>query len=351
MRLDPLTRRRLSVFRQNRRGFWSLILFGALFVFSLFAELIANDRPLLVSYDGALFVPVAVAYPETRFGGFFETEADYRDPEVKALIEDKGWMLWPPIPFSYRTVDRELGQPAPSAPDGRHWLGTDDQGRDVAARVIYGFRISVLFGLILTAAASIVGVAAGAVQGYFGGWTDLLFQRFIEIWSSMPTLYLLIILAALITPSFWWLLGILLLFSWMALVGVVRAEFLRARNFDFVRAARAMGARDASIMARHVLPNAMVATLTLLPFILSGSLTTLTALDFLGFGLPPGSASLGELIAQGKNNLQAPWLGITGFIAVGAMLMLLVFVGEGVRDAFDPRKGPAAAPKPAERAA
>ena len=351
MTLDPLTRRRLANFRANRRGYWSLIIFIVLFTLSLFAELIANDKPLLVGYDGGLYAPVITAYPETVFGGFFETEADYRDREVQALIEEKGWMIWPLIRFSYNTPDRELGQPAPSSPDGRHWLGTDDQARDVAARVIYGFRLSVLFGITLTILASIVGIAAGAVQGYFGGWLDLIFQRFIEIWSSMPTLYLLIILASVVTPSFWWLLGLLLLFSWMALVGVVRAEFLRARNFDFVRAARAMGARNSAIMLRHVLPNAMVATLTLLPFILSGSLTTLTALDFLGFGLPPGSPSLGELLAQGKNNLDAPWLGVTAFISVGVMLALLIFVGEAVRDAFDPRKGAAAAPPPAETAA
>ena len=347
-RLDPLTRRRLANFRANRRGYWSLILFCALFVLSLFAEFIANDRPLLVGYDGGLYIPVMVSYPETVFGGFFETEAEYSDREVQALIEEKGWILWPPIRFHYSTSDRQLGQPAPSSPDARHILGTDDQGRDVAARVIYGFRLSVLFGITLTILSTLIGVAAGAVQGYFGGWLDLLFQRFIEIWSSMPTLYLLIILAAVVTPSFWWLLFLLLLFSWMALVGVVRAEFLRARNFDFVRAARAMGARNSAIMVRHVLPNAMVATLTLLPFILSGSLTTLTALDFLGFGLPPGSPSLGELLAQGKNNLDAPWLGITAFFSVGIMLALLIFVGEAVRDAFDPRKGAAAAPPPAE---
>jgi microcin C transport system permease protein len=283
-------------------------------------------------------VPVLVSYPETVFGGEFPTEADYRDPEVVRLIDAKGWMVWPPIPYSFDTVARDLGRPAPAPPSARHWLGTDDQARDVAARLIYGFRISVLFGLILTVLSSIVGVSAGAVQGYFGGLTDLLFQRFMEVWSGLPVLYLLIILASVVEPSFWWLLGLMLLFSWMALVGVVRAEFLRARNFDYVRAARALGVQPLTIMRRHVLPNAMVATLTFMPFILNGSITTLTSLDFLGFGLPPGSPSLGELLAQGKNNLQAPWLGLTGFAVLATMLSLLIFVGEAVRDAFDPRK-------------
>jgi ABC-type microcin C transport system duplicated ATPase subunit YejF/ABC-type microcin C transport system permease subunit YejE len=338
MRLSPLSARRLANFRANRRGYWSLWIFMVLLVVSLFAELIANDKPLLVSYEGKLYVPVFVAYPETAFGGFFETEADYRDPEVKALIEAKGWMLWPPIPYSYDTVSHDLTAPAPSPPSWQHWLGTDDQARDVVARLIYGYRISVLFGLTLTVFSSIIGVAAGAVQGYFGGWIDLGFQRFIEIWSGLPTLYLLIILASVVTPSFWWLLGLMLLFSWMALVGVVRAEFLRGRNFDYVRAARALGVADPRIMWRHLLPNAMVATLTFLPFVTSGAVTTLTALDFLGFGLPPGSPSLGELLKQGKDNLQAPWLGFTGFFVIALMLSLLVFVGEAVRDAFDPRK-------------
>ena len=336
--LSPLNRRRLDNFRANRRGYWSLWIFLFLFVLSLFADLIANDRPILVRYDGAYYMPVFSAYPETIFGGIFETEADYHDAEVKKLIEEKGWMVWPVIPYRYNTIITDLPVPAPAPPSWRNWIGTDDQARDVVARVIYGFRISVLFGLILTVLSSIVGIAAGAVQGYFGGWIDLLFQRFIEIWSGLPRLYLLIILASIVQPNFWWLLGLMLLFSWMALVGVVRAEFLRARNFDYVRAARALGVRDTTIMFRHVLPNAMVATLTFMPFILNGALTTLTALDFIGFGLPVGSPSLGELANQGKRNLQAPWLGISAFFVVAILLTLMVFVGEAVRDAFDPRK-------------
>ena len=336
--LSPMNRRRLHNFRANRRGFWSLWIFLGLFVVSLFAELIANDKPLIVRYDDAFYLPVLVVYPETAFGGEFPTEADYRDPFVAELIESKGWMVWPPIRYGATTINYDLPSPAPSPPTADNWLGTDDQGRDVVARMIYGFRISVLFGLVLTVLSSIVGVAAGAVQGYFGGWLDLLFQRFIEIWSGLPMLYLLIILASVVEPTFWWLLGLMLLFSWMWLVGVVRAEFLRARNFDYVRAARALGVSDGAIMFRHLLPNAMVATLTFLPFILSGSVVILTALDFLGFGLPPGSASLGELLKQGKANLQAPWLGFTAFFVLAIMLSLLIFIGEAVRDAFDPRK-------------
>jgi len=340
MALSPLNRRRLANFRANRRGYWSLWIFATLFVVTLFAELIANDRPLLIRHDGAFFFPVFVDYPETAFGGFFPTRTDYHDPEVRALIEEKGWMVWPAIPYSYQTVVKDLPEPAPAPPSWRNLLGTDDQARDVLARVIYGFRISVLFGFTLTIISSIIGVAAGAVQGYYGGWVDLAFQRFIEIWSGLPTLYLLIILASIITPTFWILLLFLLLFSWMGLVGVVRAEFLRGRNFDYVRAAKALGMSDARVMARHILPNAMVATLTFMPFILAGSVTMLTSLDFLGFGLPPGSPSLGELLSQGKNNLQAPWLGITGFVVLALQLTLLTFIGEAVRDAFDPRKLP-----------
>ena len=336
--MTPLTRRRLNNFRANRRGFWSLWIFLVLFILCLFAEFIANDKPLMVYYDGGFYVPVLAFYPETEFGGFFETEAEYRERELQELIEEKGWMLWPPIAYSFDTINYDLPSPAPSPPTTENWLGTDDQGRDVVARVIYGFRISVLFGLALTLSSSVIGIAAGAVQGYFGGWIDLIFQRFIEIWAGLPVLYLLIILASVVEPNFWWLLGLMLLFSWMALVGVVRAEFLRARNFDYVRAARALGVNDATIMARHVLPNATVAALTFLPFVLNGSITTLTSLDFLGFGLPPGSPSLGELLAQGKANLQAPWLGLTGFLVLAFMLSLLIFIGEAVRDAFDPRK-------------
>ncbi len=336
--LNPINQRRLRNFRTNKRGFYSLWLFLVLFSISLFAEFIANDKPLLVSYEQAFYFPVFMNYPETTFGGEFETEAEYRDPYVKELIDKQGWMLWPPIRYSYDTINYELPVPAPAPPSAENWLGTDDQGRDVTARLIYGFRISVLFGLTLTLTSSVIGVIAGAVQGYYGGWTDLLFQRFIEEWSGLPVLFLLIILASVVEPSFWWLLGLMLLFSWMSLVGVVRAEFLRARNFEYVRAARALGVNHITTMLRHVLPNAMVATLTFLPFILNGSITTLTSLDFLGFGLPPGSPSLGELLAQGKANLQAPWLGITAFLVLAIMLSLLVFIGEAARDAFDPRK-------------
>ena len=338
IRVTPITQRRWQNFKRNRRGYWSLWIFLVLFFLTLGAELIANDRPVLVRYDGSFYVPVFKTYPETVFGGEFELEADYRDPYIQELIQDRGWILWPLIPFSYDTIDYDLSEPAPSPPSSRHWLGTDDQARDVLARVIYGFRISILFGLILTVLSSIVGIAAGAVQGYFGGTLDLFMQRFIEIWEGLPVLYLLIIMAAVITPGFFSLLALMLLFSWTGLVSLVRAEFLRARNFEYIRAARALGVSDRTIMARHILPNAMVATLTFLPFILSGSVTTLTSLDFLGFGLPVGSPSLGELLSQGKNNLQAPWLGITGFLVIGLMLSLLVFIGEAVRDAFDPRK-------------
>ena len=337
-RMTPLTRRRLYNFRANKRGYWSLWIFLALFFTSLFAELIANDRPLLVRFDGAFYSPVLAVYPETMFGGDFATEADYRDPFVIELIEAKGWMIWPPIRYGASTINFDLPTPAPSPPSVENWLGTDDQGRDVVARLIYGFRISVLFGLVLTLFSSIVGVSAGAVQGFFGGWLDLLFQRFIEIWSGLPMLYLLIIMASVVEPNFWWLLGLMLMFSWMGLVGVVRAEFLRARNLDYVRAARALGVSNTAIMFRHMLPNAMVATLTFLPFILSGSVVLLTALDFLGFGLPPGSPSLGELLQQGKANIQAPWLGLAAFFVLAIMLSLLIFIGEAVRDAFDPRK-------------
>ena len=337
MRLSPINQRRWQNFKANKRGYYSLWIFLVLFLVTLFAEFIANDKPLVLYYDGQWYWPTIVAYPETDFGGFFETEAEYTDSEVQEMIEEKGWMLWPPIPFSYDT-HINLDTPAPSSPTVQNWLGTDDQARDVVARLIYGFRISVLFGLILTLLSSIIGVAAGAIQGYFGGWLDLLFQRFMEVWSGMPTLYLLIILASIIQPNFWWLLGLLLLFSWMALVGVVRAEFLRARNFEYIRAARALGVSNSKIMFRHILPNAMVATITFMPFILTGSIGTLTSLDFLGFGLPPGSPSLGELLKQGKENLQAPWLGIAGFVILALMLSLLTFIGEAVRDAFDPRK-------------
>ncbi|MGF1847375.1 ABC transporter permease [Vibrio lentus] len=335
---NPLAEARWLCFKANKRGFISLWIFTILFGLSLFAEIIANDKPLLVSYDNQWFVPVINEYAETEFGGEFETEADYKDPYVVELIEDSGYIVWPIIPFSYDTINFDISGAVPSEPDSVNWLGTDDKGRDVLARIIYGFRISVLFGFILTIVSSVVGVVVGATQGYYGGWVDLFGQRFIEVWSGMPTLFLLIILSSFIEPNFWWLLGIMVLFSWMSLVGIVRAEFLRCRNFDYVRAAQAMGVDDKRIMLRHMLPNAMVASLTMMPFILSGSVTTLTSLDFLGFGLPAGSPSLGELLAQGKANLQAPWLGISAFVVLSLMLTLLVFVGEAVRDAFDPHQ-------------
>ena len=337
-RITPLNRRRIENFKANKRGYWSFWIFIVIFVLSLFAELIANDKPLLIYFEGAFYLPVVTVYPETAFGGDFETEADYSDAYLIELIEKSGWMIKPIIPYSFDTHVTNLPGPAPFEPTAQNWLGTDDQARDVLARMIYGFRISVLFGLVLTVLSSIVGIGVGAVQGYFGGLTDLIGQRLIEIWNGMPVLFMLIILASVVQPSFWWLLGLMLLFSWTALVSVVRAEFLRARNFEYVKAARALGVTNGVIMYRHVLPNAMVATLTFLPFITSGSVVTLTSLDFLGFGLPPGSPSLGELLKQGKDNLQAPWLGITAFVVIAAMLSLLVFIGEAVRDAFDPRK-------------
>jgi microcin C transport system permease protein len=338
MTITPVTARRLANFRANRRGYWALWAFLALFFFSLFAEFIANDKPLIVHYDGGIYLPIFNAYPETTFGGDFETEADYTDPFVVELIDEKGWLLMPLIPFSYDTPVMDLPTPAPSPPTVQNWLGTDDQARDVSARLIYGFRISVLFGVTLTVFASIIGIIAGAIQGYYGGWVDLSFQRFIEIWEGMPFLFVLLIVASLFVPGFWTLLFIMLLFSWTNLVGVVRAEFLRARNFDYVRAARALGVRNRIIMFRHVLPNAMVATITFLPFTLVGGLTALTGLDFLGLGLPPGSPSLGELLKQAKENFTAEWLTFAAFFSIMVMLMLVVFVGEAVRDAFDPRK-------------
>jgi len=338
--MSPITQRRWQLFKANRRGYRSLWIFLFFFFVSLFVEVIANERPLVMKYEGQWYFPVFAAHSEKDFGGDFDTEASYRDSYLAQKIQAKGWMLWPVIHYSYSTINYNLAVPAPSPPSAENLLGTDDQGRDVLARLIYGFRISVLFGLLLTVFSSIVGVLAGAVQGYFGGWTDLLFQRFIEIWSGLPELFLLIILASIVTPNFWWLLGILLLFTWMSLTHVVRAEFLRARNFDYVKAARALGVTEWRIMTRHVLPNAMVAAMTYVPFVMSGGVTALTTLDFLGFGLPPGSPSLGELLLQGKGNPQAPWLGFTGFTVIAGMLVLIIFISEAVRDAFDPRKMP-----------
>ena len=338
MNLSPLNKRRLQNFKSNKRGFYSFWIFSFLFIISIFADFISNDKPLLIKFDQEYYFPITNEYPETIFGGDFETEADYRDPYVIKLIEDKGWIIMPLIPYTYNTIIRDLDVPAPAPPSKKNWLGTDDQARDVMARLIYGFRISVLFGFTLTFFSMIIGVSAGAIQGYFGGRIDLFFQRFIEIWSAIPTLYVLIILASIVQPNFWWLLMILLFFSWMGYVGVVRAEFLRARNLDYVRAAKALGVSNRTIMFRHLLPNATVATITFLPFSLSASVTALSGLDFLGFGLPPGSASLGEMVNQGRNNLQAPWLGLTSFFTLGLMLGLLVFVGEAIRDSLDPRK-------------
>ncbi len=337
--LSPVTKRRLARFRANRRGYWSLWIFLLLFCFSLGAELFVNDQPLLIRYQGKFYCPVFVTYSETDFGGEFATAADYRDPYLTDLIKNNGgWIVWPPIRYYYDTINYDLTVPAPSPPSRENLLGTDDQGRDVVARLVYGFRISVLFGLCLTFFGSLIGVVVGAVQGYYGGKIDLFGQRFLEIWSGLPVLYLLIILSSFVQPNFWWLLGIMLLFSWMSLVGVVRAEFLRGRNLEYVRAAKALGAGDLQVMFRHILPNAVVATITFVPFILNASITTLTSLDFLGFGMVPGSPSLGELLAQGKANLQAPWLGLSAFFVLAIMLSLLVFIGEAVRDAFDPRQ-------------
>ncbi|WP_298497123.1 ABC transporter permease [uncultured Maritimibacter sp.] len=365
MWLSPLNQRRWRNFKRNRRALWSLIIFGVLFGLSLFAEFLANDKPIVVKYDGGYYFPVVQFYPETAFGGDFRTEAVYSDIEVKCLIiaagsedcwdnpEDtildaqdgrlgdtainEGWLLWPPIPYSYNTIN-DIGKAAPSAPDANHWLGTDDTARDVLARVIYGFRLSVYFTIIVTIATSIVGIAAGAIQGYFGGWIDLVFQRILEIWASTPSLYVIIILFAILGRSFWLLVFVTILFGWPALVGVVRAEFLRARNFEYVRAAKALGVSSRKIMFRHMLPNAMVATVTMLPFIITGTIGTLAALDFLGYGLPSSAPSLGELTRQAKQNLQAPWLAFTAFVTFTVLLSLLVFIFEGVRDAFDPRK-------------
>lgn len=359
--LSPINRRRLTIFRGNRRGYWSFWAFLVLFVVTLLSNVIANDRPLIASYKGELLFPVITDYPEEKFGGFLAT-TNFRDPFIQEEIEANGWMVWPAVRYSYDTVNNEIARPAPAPPwwsmtpeerckayplgvedpnctlGNFNWLGTDDQGRDVLARSLYGLRLSILFGFLLTFISSAIGIAAGAVQGYFGGWTDLIFQRFLEIWTSLPELYILLIISSILVPGFWVLLAILLVFSWTRLVGLVRAEFLRARNFEYVRAARALGVADRTIIVRHVLPNAMVATLTFMPFILSGSIVTLTSLDFLGLGLPPGSPSLGELVSQAKNNLQAPWLGFTAFVIISLALSLLVFIGEGVRDAFDPRK-------------
>ncbi|WP_180089075.1 MULTISPECIES: ABC transporter permease [unclassified Acinetobacter] len=336
--MSPIMQARFQRFKENKLGFTCFISFALIFMLSLAVEFIANDKPLLVKYDDSLYVPVLKSYPETAFGGVFETEADYKDPVVQQLIEEKGWAVWPLIKFSYQTPNLELAVPVPSAPTAQNWLGTDDQGRDVLARILYGLRVSLLFGFVLTFASAILGIMVGAIQGYYGGWIDLIGQRILEVWGGLPMLFMVMILVSMFTPSVYWLFVIMLLFGWPTLVGLVRAEFLRARNFDYVRAARSLGVTDSTIMFRHILPNAMSSSLSQLPFMLTANITALTALDFLGYGLPPDAASLGELLLQGKNNLNAPWLALSGFFTLAIVLSLLIYIGEATRDAFDPRR-------------
>lgn len=336
--MSPLIHARLQRFKDNTLGFGCLILFSIILILSLASELIANDKPLLVKYENTLYVPVFKSYPETAFGGIFETEADYKDPVVQQLINDKGWAVWPLIPYSYQTPNLELAVPVPSAPTAQNWLGTDDQGRDVLARILYGLRVSLLFGFALTFASALLGIIVGAIQGYYGGWVDLIGQRVLEVWGGLPTLFMVMILVSMFTPSVYWLFLIMLFFGWTTLVGLVRAEFLKARNLDYVRAARSLGVTDRTIMFRHILPNAMSSSLSQLPFMLTANITALTALDFLGYGLPPDAASLGELLLQGKSNLNAPWLALSGFFSLAIVLSLLIYIGEATRDAFDPRR-------------
>lgn len=336
--MSPVMQQRLARFKQNRLGFICLIVFAVIFVLAIFSELIANDKPLVVKYQQSYYFPVIQSYPETTFGGVFETETDYKDPAVQQLIDRDGWALWPVIPFSYQTPNLELAVPVPSPPSQQNWLGTDDQGRDVLARILYGLRVSLLFGFALTLCAAFIGILIGALQGYYGGWVDLIGQRVLEVWGGLPMLFMVMILVSMFTPSVYWLFVIMLLFGWTALVGLVRAEFLRARNFDYVRAARALGVTDRTIIFRHILPNAISSSLSQLPFMLTANITALTALDFLGYGLPPDAASLGELLLQGKNNLNAPWLALSGFFTLALVLSLLIYVGEATRDAFDPRR-------------
>ncbi|QOW50271.1 MULTISPECIES: ABC transporter permease [unclassified Acinetobacter] len=336
--MSPIMQARFQRFKENKLGFTCFISFALIFMLSLAVEFIANDKPLLVKYDDSLYVPVLKSYPETAFGGVFETEADYKDPVVQQLIEDKGWAVWPLIQFSYQTPNLELAVPVPSAPTAQNWLGTDDQGRDVLARILYGLRVSLLFGFALTFASAVLGIIVGAIQGYYGGWIDLIGQRILEVWGGLPMLFMVMILVSMFTPSVYWLFVIMLLFGWPTLVGLVRAEFLRARNFDYVRAARSLGVTDSTIIFRHILPNAMSSSLSQLPFMLTANITALTALDFLGYGLPPDAASLGELLLQGKNNLNAPWLALSGFFTLAIVLSLLIYIGEATRDAFDPRR-------------
>ncbi|WP_075174997.1 ABC transporter permease [Acinetobacter indicus] len=336
--MSPLMQARLQRFKQNRLGFGCFIAFALIFILSSAAELIANDKPLLVKYENSLYMPVFKAYPETTFGGVFETEAEYKDPAVQQLIQDQGWAIWPLIEYSYQSPNLELAVPVPSPPTSDNWLGTDDQGRDVLARILYGLRVSLLFGFALTLASAALGIIVGAIQGYYGGWVDLLGQRILEVWGGLPMLFMVMILVSMFSPSVYWLFLIMLLFGWPTLVGLVRAEFLRARNFDYVRAARSLGVSDRTIMFRHILPNAMSSSLSQLPFMLTANITALTALDFLGYGLPPDAASLGELLLQGKNNLNAPWLALSGFFTLAIVLSLLIYIGEATRDAFDPRR-------------
>lgn len=336
--MSPLMQARLQRFKQNRLGFGCFIVFALIFILSLAAELIANDKPLLIKYENSLYMPVFKAYPETTFGGVFETEAEYKDPAVQQLIQDQGWVIWPLIEYSYQSPNLELAVPVPSPPTSDNWLGTDDQGRDVLARILYGLRVSLLFGFALTLASAALGIIVGAIQGYYGGWVDLLGQRILEVWGGLPMLFMVMILVSMFSPSVYWLFLIMLLFGWPTLVGLVRAEFLRARNFDYVRAARSLGVSDRTIMFRHILPNAMSSSLSQLPFMLTANITALTALDFLGYGLPPDAASLGELLLQGKNNLNAPWLALSGFFTLAIVLSLLIYIGEATRDAFDPRR-------------
>lgn len=336
--MSPVMKSRLARFKKNKLGFQCFILFTIIFILSLAAEFIANDKPLLVKYQDSFYFPVFKDYPETTYGGVFETATDYQDPAVRELISAHGWMISPIVPFSYQTPNLELTVPVPSKPTAQNWLGTDDQGRDVLARVLYGLRVSLLFGFALTICAAVLGIIVGAVQGYYGGWVDLLGQRILEVWGGLPMLFMVMILVSMFTPNVYWLFLIMLLFGWTALVGLVRAEFLRARNFDYVRAARALGVRDRTIIFRHILPNAMSSSLSQLPFMLTANITALTALDFLGYGLPPDAASLGELLLQGKNNLNAPWLALSGFFTLAIVLSLLIYIGEATRDAFDPRQ-------------
>lgn len=336
--MSPMMQARLTRFKKNRLGFYCFCLFTLIFLFTLIAEMIANDKPILVKYDQHYYLPIVKTYPETTFGGVFETEADYKDPGVMQMIQSKGWMIWPIIRYSYQTPNFELTDAVPSSPTRQNWLGTDDQGRDVMARILYGLRVSLLFGLALTLFASVIGIVIGAIQGYYGGWVDLIGQRLLEVWGGLPMLFMVMILVSMFTPSVYWLFLIMLIFGWPALVGLVRAEFLRARNLDYVRAARSLGVKDSTIMFRHILPNAMSSTLSQLPFMLTANITALTALDFLGYGLPPDAASLGELLLQGKNNLNAPWLALSSFFTLALVLSLLIYIGEATRDAFDPRR-------------